>query len=623
MVDHTWFAFVPLACIILYWLRSTIDMQKGALVEVLAVTAPIALAALVIWSSEVQVSIVRLGEQLTWFVVFVFWAMPVLVAARMIERLFRHEQPQLADLFRITTVTALGIFVVRQLEVRPEIVVAVVVATLVYLAGESIARHRRDQPYLVWLVAMAMVGLFYLVRELQGVLQTSAGGLRLSMWMQQLMGELVVTAAVLLAGPSIFHALMNAWGHFAWLGTWAQALRLKISRPVDAMHHRTLFRLWRFRPGVCYLNHGSFGAVPTAVQRVQRLWQERCMAEPMDVLARETEPAWQRSRDRLAEWLGAPRECLALCENATIAMNEIAAWFPLASGDEVLLTDHEYGAVKRIWERRAERSAAQVKYVSLPMPFDDPAKIVQAIEAALTERTRIVVFSHITSPTAVILPVADICRLLRLRGVASCVDGPHALLQEKIDLVQLDCDFYTASCHKWLCAPLGSGCVYVHSRWIEQIQPLRISWGRLPPGQPHDWTDELTWIGTRDYSPYMAIGAAIKFFERFDHRRLDQRNYALACYARRVLSEMLRTPPLTPESRRWMGWMAAVWLPEGDHSRLQARLWQRYRIEVPIMHFAGRYLVRVSCHLYNTTRDIDRLARALQSELAAGTSEAI
>jgi isopenicillin-N epimerase len=86
---------------------------------------------------------------------------------------------------------------------------------------------------------------------------------------------------------------------------------------------------------------------------------------------------------------------------------------------------------------------------------------------------------------------------------------------------------------------------------------------------------------------------------------------------------MLRTPPLTPESRRWMGWMAAVWLPEGDHSRLQARLWQRYRIEVPIMHFAGRYLVRVSCHLYNTTRDIDRLARALQSELAAGTSEAI
>jgi isopenicillin-N epimerase len=414
----------------------------------------------------------------------------------------------------------------------------------------------------------------------------------------------------------LFHWIINSTSLFFRLGPRVESLRLRWVRPQDAINHRTLFRIWNFRHGVCYLNHGSFGAVPPRIERVQRAWQKQCMAEPMDVLARQTEPAWQRSRDRLAHWLGSPPECLALSENATEAMNEIASWFPLQPGDEVLLTDHEYGAVKRIWERRAAKSSALARYATLPMPFDDPHKIADAILAACTERTRIVVFSHITSPTAVILPVAEICTRLRERSIASCIDGPHALLQERVQLEELGCDFYTASCHKWLCAPLGSGLVYVHARWSEQIEPLRLSWGRLPPAQPTHWTDELTWIGTRDYSPYMAIPAAIDFFKRFDGPRLDQRNYALACYARRMLSELLRTAAVTPESRQWMGWMAAVWLPQGDHSTLQQRLWERYGIEVPIVHFADRYLVRVSCHLYNTTRDIDRLARALQRELS-------
>jgi len=400
-----------------------------------------------------------------------------------------------------------------------------------------------------------------------------------------------------------------------WFAHQIEVWRLSISSPQRSIQLRMLFQLWHFRSGVCYLNHGSFGAVPLQLQRVQREWQQQCEAEPMDVLARRMEPAWQSARDRLAYWLGTPGDRLALCENATMAMNEIAAWFPLSAGDEVLLTNHEYGAVKRIWQRRADACGAALRYVQLPLPMEDPQVVVDTILSATTPRTRLVVVSHITSPTAIILPVAEICQALRLRDIASCIDGPHALLQERINLLKLECDFYTASCHKWLCAPLGSGCLYIHPRWHDSVQPARLSWGRLPPNEPKDWTDELTWVGTRDYSPYMTIPAAINFFSEWDFARLDARNYQLACYARSTLTTTIGGQPVTPESRQWMGWMAPVWLPPGDHSSLQQRLWERHRIEVPIVHFEGRYLVRVSCHVYNSTGDIDRLARALQCEL--------
>jgi len=144
-----------------------------------------------------------------------------------------------------------------------------------------------------------------------------------------------------------------------------------------------------------------------------------------------------------------------------------------------------------------------------------------------------------------------------------------------------------------------------------------LSWGRLNPAKPEKWSDELLWTGTRDYSAYLTVPRAIEFFAKFDREKLDARNYALACYARRRLSELPGAEPVTPEGREWFGWMVGVWLPSNYNQcqTLQQRLWERYRIEVPIVHFAGRYLVRVSCHLYVSTHDIDTLVRCLQQEL--------
>lgn len=605
----SWPVQVLIMSAMLYWLRATIDQQKGALVEIFAVTAPSALAAFITWLSWPSVTILGMGMVLTPIVVFTFLAMPALVAMRFGERLSQGEQPQLADIFRITTITGLSTFVVRQLEIDVRAVFFVSILTLTYLVGDRIATSQPRWRRATWWTIAAVVLVIIEVVEANMRLGSP---LRPIAMVTELERPLMLG---LLFAPAVWHWIMNSWGQFVHLGNWIEAFRMRLHNPKDAIYRRTIFRLWHFRRGVCYLNHGSFGAVPLKIQRAQEQWRERCQAEPMDVLARQTEPAWREARNRLAYWLGASPERVALCENATVAMNEIAHWFPLEEGDEVLLTDHEYGAVKRIWQRRCASASATARFVTLPMPFEDSDRVVDAILAACTSRTRLVVVSHITSPTAVILPVAKICSQLRERGIASCVDGPHALLQERIELNRLECDFYTASCHKWLCAPLGSGFVYVHPRWNDWIEPMRLSWGLLPPAQPKDWTDELTWIGTRDYSPYMAIPAAINFFSRFDHERLDARNYELACYARRALCNIPDSQPLAPESREWMGWMTAVWLPPGDFSDLQQTLWEGYGIEVPIYNFADRYLVRVSCHLYNSTQDIDRLMRALIREL--------
>jgi isopenicillin-N epimerase len=297
-------------------------------------------------------------------------------------------------------------------------------------------------------------------------------------------------------------------------------------------------------------------------------------------------------------------------------MNDVAHSFPLSADDEVLINDHEYGAVQRIWRRKCQQVGARLVTVQLPLSATLPDQITKTILEAVTARTKLVIVSHITSPTAIILPVQQLCAQLKQRGVPICIDGPHALLQQPFKLHTLECDFYTASCHKWLCAPLGSGFVYVAPPWQAKFAASRLSWGRLQPAQPQSWSDEMLWTGTRDYSAYLCVPKAIDFFQQLDWHWIDQRNHALACYAREQISRMPGAEAVTPEGREWFGWMVAVWLPEGDHSTLQRRLWERYRIEVPIVHFANRWLVRMSCHLYNTSADIDRLQQALKRELS-------
>jgi isopenicillin-N epimerase len=378
----------------------------------------------------------------------------------------------------------------------------------------------------------------------------------------------------------------------------------------EAAHWRSQ---WDLAAGVSYLNHGSFGPPPRSVQAARRAWQERLDAQPMDFFVRQFEPAWLQARRRLAGLLGAAEGNLVFAENATAAMNVLAHSVTLHPGDEVLLTDHEYGAVQRIWRRAVEQvPGAVLVEAKLPLPIEAAEQVVQAVFAAATERTRLLVVSHITSPTAVTLPVELMVAEAQRRGILVCVDGPHAVAQLPLALDRLGCDFYCASCHKWLCAPFGSGFLYVAPKHHAAIRTPQLSWGRLPPGPRETWSDEFLWTGTRDPSAYFAVPAAIEFLEQVGLDRFRGHTHALARYVRQQLVDLTGLMPIMPDSPDWYGCMAHAPLPPGDARRLQQQLWTEYGIEVPIIAWGGCRWIRVSCHLYNTNQEMDRLVEALR-----------
>jgi isopenicillin-N epimerase len=370
---------------------------------------------------------------------------------------------------------------------------------------------------------------------------------------------------------------------------------------------------WRLRAGTIYLNHGSFGPCAEPVRAVRQRWCDELDEQPMDFFFRLLEPAWRNALAEVAQFIGAQSDNLVFVDNATYAMNVVARSFPLVAGDEVLLTDHEYGAVVRIWRRACEEAgAAEPVIAKLPWPVATVSQIVEAVMSRVTDRTRLLVVSHITSPTACILPVRELCRAARDRGLTVVIDGPHAIAHLPLDIESLDCDFYTISCHKWLSAPFGSGLLYVAPRHQARIRPPILSWGRLPPDMPASWTHEFPWLGTRDPSPFLTVPAAMRFLEEVGWEAFRKHTHELANQARRRITELTQLAPPTPDSRQWYGSMVCLPLPDGDAKTLQDALWQRFGIEVPIVPFANRRWIRVSCHLYNTPEHIDQLIAALK-----------
>jgi isopenicillin-N epimerase len=306
-------------------------------------------------------------------------------------------------------------------------------------------------------------------------------------------------------------------------------------------------------------------------------------------------------------------------------MNVVAASVDLRRGDEVLCNDHEYGAVIRLWEQKCQAAGAKLIIQRLRQPLHTADDLVGPLFAAATARTRLLVFSHVSSPTAVVFPAAEICRHARQRGIPVCIDGPHAVAMLPLDLRALDCDYYTASCHKWLSAPFGSGFLYVHPRCQASVRPAITSWGRTLEGDSPSWRDEFHWLGTRDTTAWLSVPAAIDFLESVGLHEFRRRTHELARYARQRIGEFTARAsagsaeglePLVPDDPAWYGSMTAMPLLPGEAEPLMRALWARHGIEVPVIDWSGRRLIRVSCHLYNTQADVDRLINALEKELA-------
>lgn len=373
------------------------------------------------------------------------------------------------------------------------------------------------------------------------------------------------------------------------------------------------------RRDITYLNHGSYGACPRPVFEVYQGWQRELERQPVEFLSRRARGLLAEARAALADFAGTAPDNVVFLPNVTAAVNAVARSLRLAPGDEVLTTDHEYGAVDRTWRYHCARAGARYVSQSIPLPVTTAEAFVERFWSGVTERTRVIALSHITSSTALIFPVAEICRRARAAGIVTVIDGAHAPGQIDLRLDDLGADFYGGNCHKWLCAPKGAGFLYARPERQDLLEPPIISWGYESerPGRSR-FIDHYEVVGTQDPAAYLSVPAAIAFQREHDWPRVRAACHALAGQARDRLAALTGLSPLAPDSPAWWGQMAAIPLPPIDPLPLRERLWDEGRIEVPLTARHGQPMVRVSIQAYNRPEDIDRLLAALAQLLPAG-----
>jgi isopenicillin-N epimerase len=374
---------------------------------------------------------------------------------------------------------------------------------------------------------------------------------------------------------------------------------------------------------VVFLNHGSFGACPRPVFEAYQSWQLELERQPVAFLGRRFAGLMHEAREALAHFLGADADDLVYVPNATTGLNLVARSLPLEPGDEVLATDHEYGALDRTWRFICAKRGARYIRQSVPTPVTSVQHVIEAIWSGVTDRTRVLFFSHITSPTAFILPVVELVRRARQAGIVTVIDGAHAPGQVQLDLTELDADYYVGNCHKWMMAPKGSAFLHARSDKQPLLEPLVVSWGwgSETPGLSH-FIDEQEYQGTRDVAAYLAVPAAIEFMEEHDWPAVQHRCHGLTCHARREITALTGLSPITPEAPTWFAQMAAFPLPTCDGEMLQRRLYDDFAVEIPVITWNGETQVRISVQGYNTRADVDTLVRALTKLLPEVVSAA-
>ena len=375
--------------------------------------------------------------------------------------------------------------------------------------------------------------------------------------------------------------------------------------------------LFLLEPGLVFLNHGSFGACPREVLDAQRRWQIEMERNPVEFLGRRSAGLLEQARAALAREVGARADELVFVPNSTTGVNVVARSLSLRPGDEVLATDHEYGACDATWRLACSQRGAHYRRVRIPLPFERD-RVVGRLMDALTPRTRLVFLSHVTSATALTLPVAEVCAAARERGVATLVDGAHAPGQLALDVDAVGADYYVGNCHKWLCAPKGSAFLHARAERHAGLDATVTSWGYAEGIDARADADgylgrtplerRMLWQGTRDPSAWLAVPAAIDFLARHDWPAVRERCHALAQRALHALSRRFGLPPIAADED-WAQ-MVAIPVPTQDPQALQARLYREGRIEVPVTAHDGRVFVRVSVQAYNDEADIERLIAA-------------
>lgn len=379
--------------------------------------------------------------------------------------------------------------------------------------------------------------------------------------------------------------------------------------------HRSDFCL---DPDVVFLNHGSFGACTKATVQEQYKWQLKLENEPIAFFYALPE-RMKQARRTLSELVGACPEDLVYVTNSTYGANIMAYSMAryLHKGDAVLIPDHEYGACLRAWQRHLEGTGIQIQSCHIPMPIPSRAELVREIWKAVTPNTKAIFISHITSPTACLMPIEELAAEAKKAGILMLVDGAHALGQIPLNIPDLGVHMYTANCHKWMCGPKGSALLWVHPNMQQHTLPVVTSWGAggLSIGDGA-FIDEHEYVGTRDVSPFLATPAVIEWVSKEDWWPMIDDAHKLVVNGMQQLSQLPGVEFMTADWKQQHLLMGAVLLPEHiDAPELQRTLLGKYGIQVVCMQWLSKPLLRFSVHGYTTKAEVDVLVKALQTEL--------
>jgi isopenicillin-N epimerase len=378
-------------------------------------------------------------------------------------------------------------------------------------------------------------------------------------------------------------------------------------------------------PHITFLNHGSFGACPVPVFETYQRWQREMERQPVEFIGRRSPALLAEARARLGAYLNAPPNDLVYYTNSTMIFNMVARSLNLQPGDEILSTDNEYPAMKKVWDYVTGVTGAVFVQRPIPLPLTTAEAFVEHFWAGVTQKTRVIFLSHIPFSLAAILPVKEICRRAKAAGLVCIIDGAHGTSQLTLDLQDIGADIYFGACHKWLSAPKGSSYLYASPEAQTWLNPLVIShgWSRqaCEAGQPSHFVDFNEYQGTRDLSAFLSVPAAIDFQAEHDWPAVRKRCHQLASQVRQRIETLTGLPPLYPDSPEWYGQMVSVRLPAVDPVEFKTVLYDRHRVEVPLIQLDdGSMLMRVSFQAYNDEADIYALLAALEKELPVSFS---
>ena len=379
-------------------------------------------------------------------------------------------------------------------------------------------------------------------------------------------------------------------------------------------------RHWMLSDELIFLNHGSFGARPRPIYAMQEDLRRSNESRPIEALVDQMIDVLPVVKRSIGQFIGADPDGIGMVQNASEAINSVVRSIEFAPGDEIVTTTHGYNAVLQLLRYVSNRSGAVLHEIPVPIPVRDAGESIAAVLDAISDRTRLVLIDHVTSPTALHVDVAGVIEHCRARGIDVLVDGAHAPGMLELDVTTLAPTWYVGNLHKWVCAPIGAAFLWTEEACRDRVHPAIIS---------HGYTDgyaaEFDWQGTRDMSAWRLVPDVIDWMERqWGWASIRAHNHALATWAHAHLVESWNSDPLTPLSGELLGSMAAIRLPEGpfeqrfgDPLELQRHLRHDFGIEVPIMDWGGRWLLRVSAQIYNRPDDYLALDRAVKSITAS------